>query len=187
MEFKTAFNIGQTVYRIDRESKAAFKKCVSCVSGNVTLADGSKFACPICSGKGILSNGYRYVWRVFAPMTVGQVRIEYSNTDGAQKEQYMCNETGVGSGSLWPRRDLFATKQDANTEATLRNNDTRNFKCVRCLEEQTNETVAYWNTDYTELYCIQHEEFNYNRHVPVDDNGNLILSAKLEAEEKESE
>ena len=70
-------------------------------------------------------------WQVIGPLTIGQVRVEVTDSPGiegeevfdnykAQKEtieQYMCVETGVGSGTLHYAERLFSTRDEASTEA----------------------------------------------------------------------
>jgi hypothetical protein len=50
-------------------------------------------------------------------MTVGQIRVIQSlpnHHDPVYKEEYMCVETGVGSGSVWTYgKNIFATKKEA--------------------------------------------------------------------------
>lgn len=55
-------------------------------------------------------------------MTVGQVRVvrtlpgysRYTN-GGCYKEEYMCIETGIGSGNVWEYgKNIFATEEEAN-------------------------------------------------------------------------
>jgi len=68
-------------------------------------------------------------------MTIGQVRVEITNSPGREgeemfdnykpqhkyAEEYMCVETGIGSGTLYKVEDLFATKKEAESEAKRRN------------------------------------------------------------------
>lgn len=54
-------------------------------------------------------------------LTVGQVRVIETlphcrswEDEGCYKEEYMCEETGVGSGTVWTYgKDIFATEADA--------------------------------------------------------------------------
>jgi len=75
-------------------------------------------------------------WQVIGPITIGQVRVEITDSPGvageqifsnysAQKrreEQYMCIETGIGSGTLHSVDWLFDKKEDAEAEVEARNN-----------------------------------------------------------------
>ena len=74
-------------------------------------------------------------WQVIGPMTIGQVRVEITDSPGVDgeeifsnymaqketKEQYMCIETGIGSGTLHYAEMLFVTKDAAKAEADNRN------------------------------------------------------------------
>ena len=64
---------------------------------------------------------------VIGPLTIGQVRVEVTDSDGVdwnelfdnykkQKkctEKYMCVETGIGSGTLYNVIDMFTSKEEA--------------------------------------------------------------------------
>ena len=66
-------------------------------------------------------------WHVIGPMTIGQVRVEITDSKGIEdedvfdnympqkweREQYMCVETGIGSGILYSSGELFNKKEDA--------------------------------------------------------------------------
>ena len=74
-------------------------------------------------------------WHVIGPLTIGQVRVEVTDSNGiegevtfsnymAQKkttEEYMCVETGIDSGTLHPAEQLFFSKPEANRAAKNRN------------------------------------------------------------------
>jgi len=74
-------------------------------------------------------------WQVIGPMTIGQVRVEITDSLGVEgeeifsnymaqketKEQYMCIETGIGTGTLHDADKLFDTKAAAKCEADSRN------------------------------------------------------------------
>ncbi len=74
-------------------------------------------------------------WQVIGPMTIGQVRVEITNSPGVEgeelfnnymaqmgvEEQYMCVETGIGSGTLYHVDRLFDSKSAAETEANASN------------------------------------------------------------------
>ena len=76
-------------------------------------------------------------WLVIGPLTIGQVRVEVTDSDGIEgedtfsnymakkgtKEQYMCVETGIGTGTLHPAEQLFSSKAEAKQAAKNRNGD----------------------------------------------------------------
>jgi hypothetical protein len=54
---------------------------------------------------------------VIQQLTVGQVRIQA----GYEPEtRYMCEETGVGSGTVWREENLFLTMIEAELDARSR-------------------------------------------------------------------
>lgn len=74
-------------------------------------------------------------WHVVGPLTIGQVRVEITDSPGiegeeifdnykaqkGEKEQYMCIETGIGSGTIHPVDRLFYDKASAESEVKIRN------------------------------------------------------------------
>ena len=77
------------------------------------------------------------IWRVNGPLTIGQVRVTITDSPGlegenlfdnymAQKgteEEYMCIETGIGSGTLWSVEKLFQTKFAAEEFVNNKNSE----------------------------------------------------------------
>jgi hypothetical protein len=70
---------------------------------------------------GVEACSYRPNYRV-VPLTVGQIRVTetapkartYDDSDPLFKEEYMCIETGVGSGRIWQYgKNIFSTEADA--------------------------------------------------------------------------
>ena len=61
---------------------------------------------------------------IIGPMTIGKVSVEYIDSKGmdgfgdnyspqhGRVEKYMCDETGVGSGTVYAGEHLFATKEE---------------------------------------------------------------------------
>lgn len=74
-------------------------------------------------------------WQVIGPMTIGQVRVEITDSPGIEgetmfdnykaqkdyKEQYMCIETGIGTGTLHSSDHIFASVYDAAAYAESKN------------------------------------------------------------------
>ena len=75
---------------------------------------------------------------VIGPLTIGQVRVEVTDSDGVEgeeffdnykkknshKEEYMCIETGIGSGIIYNSERLFRSKDDAKSYANNINENT---------------------------------------------------------------
>ena len=74
---------------------------------------------------------------MIGPLTIGQVRVEVTDSNGiegevtfsnymAQKEtteEYMCVETGIDTGTIHPEDQLFFSKAEAKQAAKNRNGD----------------------------------------------------------------
>jgi len=181
MNIKSHFNLGDKVFFIGTQCREVFVKCPCCDSGHVALGDGSKLKCPRCNGKGAIvdrNNHYSYVAR---KLTVGQIRFEI---DAKQTvEQYMCEESGVGSGSLYYLKDLFPSQESAQAECDRRNNmPSVEWVCLKCRPEFDRFQYQCRNTDFR--YCIVHE-FSY-RHLDIAEAEKLLAALKAkEAEEKD--
>jgi hypothetical protein len=69
----------------------------------------------------LVKNHLNMTAEIHGPYTIGHVRVEHTDSPGIageevfdnfkaqkeHKEQYMCIETGIGSGSLWSHDQLF--------------------------------------------------------------------------------
>ena len=67
---------------------------------------------------------------VIGPMTIGQVRVSITDSPGVDgeeifsnfmpmketEEQYMCIETGIGTGTLYSAEMMFSTKEEAQAK-----------------------------------------------------------------------
>lgn len=116
MEIKTKFNIGDIVYYSYAEQLKDYIECPDCLGSGIWelhLPNGEthKINCGSCSNAWESVHGKIYSFE-FLPriskMTIGQVRFESNN--GAE---YMCNETGIGSGSIYKECDLFDDSEAA--------------------------------------------------------------------------
>lgn len=137
MEITTKFSNGDRVWRAYTNWQPVGERdCEECKGTGRLKIEGKSLTIPCperCrSGKFPIYN--------FAPLakqlTIGQVRIAITDSPGTsnhwgsvtsydgegntnyspiqkREEQYMCVETGIGSGSLYPAEDLFATEAEA--------------------------------------------------------------------------
>ena len=145
MEITTAFDIGQEVWHVFSRIQREVEKCSLCEgAGQVKLVGVKKYVkCPKCWGHGERESGEQYQQHVVShtSLTIGQVRVEVEGPTGgdsyrnrgyavdhsnmgprSQKrdERYMATQTGVGSGTLYWAKDLFATREEAEAEALSR-------------------------------------------------------------------
>lgn len=114
----TRYSVGNTVYSASACVKKHRIQCPDCLGTrkwSASLPNGEivDIECPTCKC-GYLTMGtieeYK-VTGVIQELTVGQV--EYDR-DGPR---YMCQETGVGSGTVWRESDLHPSQEEA--EAAL--------------------------------------------------------------------
>lgn len=122
MRLTTKFDLGQEVHAIadiavDIDVDDPF--CEG--TGQITGRNGKARRCPECQGRGKLREHHAREWRLAqpSPMHVGEIRVEVS--ESKTREIYMLDETGLGSGTLWPVNDLFAIRETAEAECRRRN------------------------------------------------------------------
>lgn len=118
MIIETKYNIGDCVYHVMYTQKQIKKPCPSCNSkGRINLKK-QKFNCPDCYGRGTKESYSKRQWMFDVPLTIGSIRYDSARSD--ETTTYMCNETGVGSGSIYHEEDLFLTKEEAEVECAKR-------------------------------------------------------------------
>jgi len=126
MEIKTNFNLDQEVFRIMNTPKKVTKTCPLCKGMSRVKLEGTdrQVKCPDCSYDGMISYWEKTKWIPLGPSFIGRigiVRYSKSFSDHKDETQYMLDDTGIGSGSLWNEEDLFATREEAEKECELRN------------------------------------------------------------------
>lgn len=121
------FAIGDTVYWGSITETTGYHPCPDCLGTrrwSVSTPAGSIFecACERCSarwtGGDFPSLAYRQRVPYVQQLTIGSVRIDTAERDG-KTVSYMCNETGVGSGSIYYENLLHVTEADALAVATM--------------------------------------------------------------------
>jgi hypothetical protein len=95
--------------------------------------------CLRCGGSGKLSAASASP--VVRQLTIGQVRT-VQDADGT-KHEYMCNETGVGGGSVYRHDQLFVTKQEAEQVASLLVEERRKELSEKPYEKRFRELSKY--------------------------------------------
>ncbi len=115
----TKFSIGDTVYHAWTTTERKRHPCPDCLGARVWPAKSPagreyQFDCPRCSTSYVSDRDLSLDYSVFAPsvnsLTIGQVRAQAGSDE---QTQYMCRETGIGSGTLYYEKDLFATEAEA--------------------------------------------------------------------------
>lgn len=117
--FKSKFGIGDTAWKVAKVARSYEATCDLCAGdGSVKISGSDRTTgCPECYSRG-------RVWKQEEAhhesqlLTVGQVRITAGR--GGTEVQYMCHETGIGSGSLHDEDGFFVSSEEAKAECKKR-------------------------------------------------------------------
>lgn len=127
MNITTKFSLGDVVTAINRGNRQEWVDCPLCLgTGDITVSESATIRrCPECYGKKGKTYWREEQWTTRHTSTIGKVNIELygDEYDGTDREQYMLASTGVGSGTLWPVDQLWATREEAQAECDRRNAD----------------------------------------------------------------
>lgn len=115
------YAIGATVYLARVTTERADETCPDCLGKRIwhaVLPSGEEldFECPTCT-RGYAAMGTVETWvtgGTVEELTIGSVQID---TNHDHPVQYMCKETGIGSGAVWRESLLHADR--AAAEALL--------------------------------------------------------------------
>lgn len=166
MIIETKFNNGDKVWwAYTNYGPISQVDCAECGGAGSLTIEGKayKMACPNrCSYGKVSTYGPMPLAK---QMTVGQVRVEISDSPGEagyscysnygpqrkRVEQYMCVESGIGSGSLYYVEDLFETEQEALERGKV--------KVIEALEYQREEeSRRQKEREYSARQLVQEEE-----------------------------
>jgi len=125
MKLESKYDLGDKVFWIQKRQTTVHYTCKFCEGEKkVTGANNQKRNCPDCYGYGQKTKPGPIKWQVHEQeLTIGQVRIKVVANYILHYEDetdYMCLETGVGSGSIYREEDLFPTKEEAEAECKKR-------------------------------------------------------------------
>ena len=144
MKFETKFSCGDVVWKISNTKIKVLFSCSFCAeTGKIHGADGEKRSCPECYGRRSGQKWEDKGWTISQEnptLTIGQVRAQFTGKwEGSSdtytnygpqeeelKEEYMCRETGIGSGTIHKAKFLFATKEEASAECERLNRGLKN-------------------------------------------------------------
>lgn len=116
----TKYSVGDQVYVARCIWGQKRVPCADCDGKGEFVVEGKPFTllCSVCCGPWDEKRGWREIGE-FQPsvelLTVGQVRAQRGG--GEDKTEYMCVETGIGSGSLWAEDKLLPDRDQAETRA----------------------------------------------------------------------
>lgn len=124
---ETKFSIGDVVYKAWTTTVSKQHPCPDCKGSRkwkaVSPAGGEyEFPCPRCAARFMSNRDLSLDYSEFAPsvhkLTIGSVRVDTSSQD--RPVEYMCRETGIGSGTIHDQADLFPTEEEAMRAAELK-------------------------------------------------------------------
>lgn len=122
----TKFSIGDTVYHAWTTTERKKHPCPDCIGSRKWLAKSPagreySFDCPRCSSSYQSDRDLSIEYTIFTAAvhrrTIGQVRAQ---SGPESQNEYMCSETGVGSGTVYREETLFATEEEALAAAEIR-------------------------------------------------------------------
>lgn len=122
------FTIKDVVYEASIAKSQKWLDCPDCLGAKewtTTSPAGQEytFPCPRCAQRNTDGNERLdyHVWESQEPrrLTIGSVRIDTAEKED-RRVQYMCEETGVGSGSVYSQVNLYWTADDAFEAGKIR-------------------------------------------------------------------
>lgn len=123
---ETKYSIGDVVWHARTSPERKQHPCPDCNGTRkwkATSPAGNEydFACPRCTARyqsnDVLSLDYTASVGTVQKLTIGSVRHDSHKFGGGSETQYMCVETGVGSGNLYNEDRLFPSEQEARAAA----------------------------------------------------------------------
>lgn len=138
---ETKFSIGDTVYHASTTTERKQHPCPDCLGARQWDAKSPagreyKFACPRCGGDYQSDSSLSLYYSIFVPiaypLTIGMVRGQSGGPDA--HNEYMCQETRIGSRSIYYEDSLFATEKEALEAAAIKA-DLENKKITWVVEQ----------------------------------------------------
>jgi len=146
----TKYDIGDTVWYANITTTTKHHDCPDCLGSRKWTCEspaGGTFEvdCPRCSVSYQSHDALNLKYSIWVPtarcLTIGSVRADTSE-DG---HQYMCLETGVGSGSIYRENTLFETQAEAMASAQVEA-DANNADGEGWVAKQYDKTASF--SDY---------------------------------------
>lgn len=119
------YSLGDRVYALSLRDERRSLACPICDGNQRVPVEGTdKLAfCPECNGGGQVQEDVPRLMYSVKSLTIGKVTASCWFADDTRPEavvrevRYMAEETGVGSGRVWPEGSLFPTTVDADDMA----------------------------------------------------------------------
>ncbi len=129
--YTTAYSVGEKVWLVRHSNFQQIIKCQPCANTGKIDIGGETFVCPKCSGRASHPTYAGVKYYIDCESRVGKVTVEdcpenhsaWESDRGKPnpRNQYMVEDTGVGSGQVWDEEDLFPTKEAAQIFCDQRN------------------------------------------------------------------
>lgn len=126
MQINTKFNLNDYVYPIVCGGEEIWIPCTTCDGSGIVKIKNSdrEFQCPDCYGNKGRNEWTTNGWHLSNYKSqVGLIRTETDKNKS--KTNYMLKATGIGSGTIWKEDDLFSSKEEAQKECDLRNENNK--------------------------------------------------------------
>lgn len=161
------FKIGDTVYSAGTKWGGEFQICPDCKGSGkwqVTTPANESFpiSCATCRC-GYEQRGKIEIWDYSAhvqKLTIGSVRMDTAQ-DPEDVFEYMCVETGIGSGQLYRESRLFSNRETANGAAEIEAFDqsaAKKKQDEKKWEREKKGANAYKSSSFWEKKCARLEE-----------------------------
>lgn len=155
MEILTKFSIGDEVFIITSGEAYRLINCVTCQRSGKVIIDAASFICPACQGRSAHRRYAGQRWYVgYMKARVGKITVEaeideswrrsshgsrpdFAYESHGLKVSYMCDQTGIGSGTCWEESRLFKTLPEAVEECARRNSGLRSDEDEAALLPET--------------------------------------------------
>lgn len=130
---ETKYSIGDVVWHASTSTERKQRPCPDCNGTRKWKAispagNEYDFTCPRCTARyqsnDVLSLDYSASVPIVSKLTIGSVRHDSHKFVGGSETQYMCVETGVGSGSIYDEDRLFPSEEEALAAAQVMADDT---------------------------------------------------------------
>lgn len=116
----TKYEVGQKVWAADWQSCKVYDPCPDCLGSKVwqvTTAGGEEFEimCQTCRAAYASTGKIQFYRRIPTPYegTIGSIEVHTAGDYDGDHVKYMLEETGVGSGQVWPEEKLCLTIEEA--------------------------------------------------------------------------
>ena len=156
MDLNIKFKIGDVVFRAGTTTEKKRHPCPDCKGEKKwrTVSPAGKeyeFNCPRCQAGYMSERDLSLDYTIHEPkvdkLTIGSVRLD---TYSDRPVSYMCQETGLGSGSVHDQDDLFSTQDAATNHASiLAKTRTQTTPWIAKLYSRTLEMCNYQISDAT--------------------------------------